>query len=95
MKLPIKKNLQSQASQDKVDLDQVGMFCVDHNKLSMSFEAVKLKKIENQWRNITSDRNIIDIVCHCHIEFLDDVKPVPSSLNRSPFLEHKKINNKQ
>lgn len=31
-----------------------------------------MKNFYENWRKITSDQNILDIVCHCHIEFLQN-----------------------
>lgn len=40
--------------------------------------------LEN-WREITQDQNILDIVEHCHIEFYDGINPVNSTCPRKYF----------
>ena len=44
----------------------------------MSFEAGRLKNYIENWRKITSDPVILDIVEHCHIEFSPGCEPVNS-----------------
>lgn len=36
------------------------------------FQAGRLRFYIENWRKITSDENILDIVQHCHIEFNKD-----------------------
>lgn len=43
-----------------------------------TFEAGRLKNYIGNWRKITSDPNILDIVEHCHVEFLPGCDPVNS-----------------
>lgn len=40
------------------------------------FEAGRLKHFSENWRKITNDQNILDIVQHCRIEFADGENPV-------------------
>lgn len=39
------------------------------------FKAGRLKHFVHKWSEITKDKNILDIVQHCPIEFLDDILP--------------------
>ncbi|CAG2196222.1 unnamed protein product [Mytilus edulis] len=45
------------------------------NEVSHCFKAGVLKKFSDEWEKITSDKFILDIVSHCHIEFIDNVEP--------------------
>lgn len=40
-----------------------------------------MKKFSNEWEKITSDKFILDIVSHCHIEFIDNVEPKQDIFN--------------
>ena len=40
-----------------------------------------MKKVSNEWEKITSDKFILDIVSHCHIEFIDNVEPKQDIFN--------------
>ena len=51
------------------------------------FRAGRLKEHVENWRKITSDDNILDIVQHCHIEFMQDEDPSNSYCFRSRFSE--------
>ena len=44
--------------------------------MSNAFTAGRIKNFIENWRNITSDRNILDCVQHLHIEFISGVNPV-------------------
>ena len=45
--------------------------------------------VEN-WKNITSDPNILDIVLHCHIEFEENTNPENSSVPHCYLNQNKK-----
>jgi hypothetical protein len=60
-------------------------------KLKVSvFQACRLKNYVENWRNITFDRNVLDIVQHCHMEFMQGVNPVKSDCKKLGFLPKKK-----
>ena len=40
-----------------------------------------MKKFSDEWEKITSDKFILDIVSHCHIEFIDNVEPKQDIFN--------------
>lgn len=40
------------------------------------FEAGRLRHYIENWRKITSDETVLDIVEHCHIKFLENVNPI-------------------
>ena len=48
----------------------------------MQFEAGRLKYYSHEWEKITADSNLFDIVKHCHIEFIDYIKPCQT---KAPF----------
>ena len=48
----------------------------------MQFKAGRLKKFENEWRKLTSDTKILDIVMHCHITFYEGIEPERNTLTR-------------
>ena len=48
------------------------------------FEAGRLKDFEENWRNLTSDPDILDIALHCNIEFETDV-PVQTNVQFQKF----------
>lgn len=39
----------------------------------------------SEWEKLTSDNRILDIVSHCHIEFLNDEKPKQSEISQRKF----------
>ena len=39
------------------------------------FEAGRLRYFVKNWRDITQDQNILDIVEHCHLEFESNFDP--------------------
>lgn len=41
-----------------------------------------MKYYSNEWEKITADSNILDIVKHCKIEFIDNIRPCQS---KAPF----------
>lgn len=43
-----------------------------------AFEAGRLKSFSDNWKKITNDQNILDIVQHFHIEFIETENPVQS-----------------
>lgn len=47
-----------------------------------------MKLFEENWRKLTSDENILDIVKHCHIEFLEGHDPVNYVCTRNNFSEN-------
>ncbi|VDI30384.1 Hypothetical predicted protein [Mytilus galloprovincialis] len=51
------------------------------NEVSHCFKAGVLKKFSDEWEKITSDKFILDIVSHCHIEFIDNVEPKQDIFN--------------
>ena len=51
----------------------------------MPFEAGRLKDYIENWRKITSDPVILDIVQHCHIEFSPGCDPERSFCFRQNF----------
>ena len=53
------------------ELDNNVKVC-ENEKGEIEFKAGVLKNFYENWRKITSDQNILDIVCHCHIEFLQN-----------------------
>ena len=54
----------------------------------MPFEAGRLKNYIENWRKITSDLVILDIVEHCHIEFSPGCDPVNSYCFRQNFAQN-------
>ena len=48
---------------------------------SKKFHAGILKNYSNNWKKLTSDKNILDIVLNCHIEFIDN----PPVQNGTPY----------
>lgn len=50
--------------------------------MNNSFKAGRLKNYERYWRNLTSDEQILDIACHCHFEFVNNIEPVRNLLDR-------------
>jgi hypothetical protein len=48
----------------------------------LQFEAGKLKYYSHEWEKITADSNLLDIVKHCHIEFIDNIKQCQT---KAPF----------
>ena len=48
----------------------------------MQFETDRLKYYSHEWDKITEDSNLLDIVKHCHIEFIDNIKPYQT---KAPF----------
>lgn len=55
---------------------------LENNGVSLHFEAGRLKYYSHEWEKITADSNILDIVKHCKIEFIDNVQPCQS---KAPF----------
>lgn len=53
-----------------------------------------MKEYTENWRKITTDPNILDIVQHCHVEFINQVNPTKSFSYSSSFsqFEHETIN---
>ena len=43
--------------------------------MSQDFEAGRLKKYLHEWEKITSDKNILNVVKQCPIEFIDNIAP--------------------
>ena len=43
------------------------------------FKAGRLRNFVSEWQKITSDKNILNIVSHCKIEFKDNVLPIQNS----------------
>ena len=52
----------------------------DEVSTSTTFEAGRLKKFSNFWKEITSDDKIIDIIENCHLEFKDGILPCQEKL---------------
>ena len=50
------------------------------NAAGKTFTAGRLKNFINKWRNITSDKFILDIVEHCHLEFIDNCRPIQKKI---------------
>jgi hypothetical protein len=48
----------------------------------LQFEAGRLKYYSHEWEKITAVSNLLDIVKHCHIEFIDNIKPCQT---KAPF----------
>ena len=48
----------------------------------MQFEAGRLKYYSHEWGKIITDSNLLDIVKHCHIEFIDNIKACQT---KAPF----------
>ena len=55
--------------------------------MSENFTAGRLKTFVENWRKITSDDNILDIVRHLHIEFIQGSNPVNHRCFRNHFNE--------
>lgn len=51
----------------------------------MPFEAGRLKYFGENWRKITSDDAVLDIVQHCHIQLKEGTNPINTSLPHSFF----------
>lgn len=51
----------------------------------MPFEAGRLKCFVENWRKITSDDAVLDIVQHCHIQLKEGTNPINTSLPHSFF----------
>lgn len=52
-----------------------------HDNVGMSgkqneFKAGRLKDFVSEWQKLTSDRNILNIIAHCEIEFKDNILPI-------------------
>ena len=45
------------------------------NKIDSVFTAGRLKNFIDNWQKITTDEFILDIVEHCHLEFIDNIRP--------------------
>ena len=50
-----------------------------------TFIAGRLKNYVENWRKITNDETVLDIVQHCHLEFMDGENPVNSNFYRNKF----------
>jgi hypothetical protein len=48
----------------------------------LQFQADRLKYYSHEWEEITADSNLLVIVKHCHIEFIDNIKPCQT---KAPF----------
>ena len=48
-----------------------------------------MKNFSHEWEQITSDKFILDIVRHCHIEFIDDEEPEQNSFNNLSIFNEK------
>ena len=48
-----------------------------------------MKNFSHEWTKITSDKQILDIALHCHIEFMNNIQPVRKFLER-PYIFNKK-----
>ncbi|WAR28488.1 hypothetical protein MAR_014192 [Mya arenaria] len=49
------------------------------------FPQKKLQDYVKNWKKITSDENVLDIIEHCHIEFIKGENPKNSICYRSKF----------
>ena len=56
---------------------------------TLEFHTGRLKDYVENWRKITPDENTLDIVQHCHIEFMQGEDPSSSYCFRGKFCEHK------
>lgn len=68
--------------------------------MSDDFEAGRLKNFVENWKNLTSDCQILDMVQNCHIELENDKISLINhviinvgSMNLNPFLSKKKYKN--
>ena len=52
------------------------------------FYAGRISDYIENWRKITSDENVLDIVQHCHIEFGQGENPVNSHCPKNKFTVH-------
>ena len=58
------------------------------SQVCTAFEAGRLKSFSDDWKKITNDQNdqnILDIVQHCHIEFIEREHPVRSQCYMNNF----------
>ena len=53
--------------------------------MSLPFQAGRLAYLVQNWKKLTSDPNVLDIVQHCHTEFEENMNPVNSSEPRCHF----------
>lgn len=44
-----------------------------------------MKYFSSQWEQLTSDKNILDIVEHCHFEFVDNKPPIQENFSQGKF----------
>lgn len=49
----------------------------------------KLKYFSKNWQNLTNDRHVLDIVKHCHIEFVDNTTPNQIFIPREIIMSQK------
>jgi len=56
-----------------------------------TFIAGRLKNYVENWRKNTNDETVLDIVQHCHLEFLDGENPVNSNFIEIHIQTLKKI----
>lgn len=56
------------------------------------FQAGRLKNFVVSWENLTSDRIILDIVEHCHIEFEDDIEIDYDNVSHQSIFNEKQCN---
>ena len=71
------------------ELCSVGNINVCENK--NDFQAGRLRFFSNEWKKLTSDKNILDIVQHSHIDFIDGI---PSVQNKNS-IRFSKFNDKE
>ena len=53
--------------------------------MTAKFRAGRLKYFLNEWKNITSDQKILEIVRNCKIEFKCDTQPVQNNFFEPKF----------
>lgn len=52
---------------------------------SLEFYAGRLKYFSDEWEKITSDKNILEIVKNCEIEFIDNIAPTKCEIYEPRF----------
>lgn len=79
------KKLQKEHQRTEFSAEKQDTIENEVSESSLEFYAGRLKYFSDEWGKITSDKNSLEIVKNCEIEFIDNIAPIKCELYKPRF----------